>query len=66
MSLATATQTYESKAKVKAGSIQMQPVLKTLASPSRENRREAETINKATAEAVVTGWEYFLNPLEYE
>lgn len=66
MSLATVTQTYESKAKSKAVSSHLQPVLKTVASQTRENRRTAKDVRKDSAMTIPMGWEYFLNPLEFE
>jgi hypothetical protein len=66
MSLASATQTYESKAKAEAGSNRLQPVLKPLAPQTRELRRASKFVTKDNPQVKATGWEYFLNPLEYE
>jgi hypothetical protein len=67
MSLATITNAYDRKTRSKDTGGKMQPVLKTMVSPSKESLRGTKDLKKDPVTAAApSGWEFFLNPLEYE
>lgn len=67
MSLATITHAYDRKARSKDTGAKLQPVLKELESHSKQSLRGTKDSKKdPVTTAAPTGWEFFLNPLEYE
>lgn len=67
MSLSTITNVYDRKARSKGTGGKMQPVLKTFDPPSKEPLRGTKDSKKDPVTAAApSGWEFFLNPLEYE
>ena len=66
MSLATITHAYDRKAKSKDGGAKEQPVLKTAPTRSRDLDRKVRSSKNVAIQNLPAGWEYFLNPLEYE
>jgi hypothetical protein len=66
MSFATLSQAYDRKAKSKVVINKMKTTLKNEATHTKEPVRPKKTLKNASGLIVDGGWEYFLNPLEYE